>query len=118
VNGDYKSSTLVALYSIYKEERLFQEFMDTIVMDKLNSIDKIIKPSDMTLFLTNIGSSDGSVANWKDSTRKKLWSVFKRILINSGVIDNKCRIKRQIINPALKDLFIKNGDYKFIKCIF
>lgn len=117
VQDSHQSSTIVALYSIYLSERLIREFMDEIVLDKVTIPDALLAPSDMQLFLTEKAGLNSRVASWKDSTRKKLWSVTRRMLMECNIIDRNGKLIKQIIPQKLKEQILNNCDYKFIKCI-
>ncbi|PKK90020.1 MAG: hypothetical protein CVV64_11915 [Candidatus Wallbacteria bacterium HGW-Wallbacteria-1] len=115
--GDHSTAALTTLYAIFKHEPIFGEFLTEVFLEKGRRSGKALGPADLHLFLNEKATLDSRVAAWKDSTRKKLWDVFRRILVKAGLMDRSGMAIRQIMDSGLKDILIALDEYQFTKCV-
>lgn len=107
---------VINLYSIMKNDRLFFEFMNEVMREKLKSNNEVLEKKDINIFIeTKIEQNEG-IASWSDSTVNKIKQVIKKILMEAKVIeDNKNGVVKKIImSDWIKNYFIKLGEKKYI----
>lgn len=107
---------VINLYSIMKNDRLFFEFMNEVMREKLKSNNEVLEKKDINIFIeTKIEQNEG-IASWSDSTVNKIKQVIKKILMEAKVIeDNKNGVVKKIImSDWIKNYFIKLGEEKYI----
>jgi hypothetical protein len=91
--------------------------MNEIVLNRIISLHSSLASCDMQLFLTEKAACSTRVSLWKDSTRKKLWSVTRKMFMECNILDKKGHLISQLPEPELKGLILKNCEYNFLKCI-
>lgn len=87
-NGSLQTSKQLALYSIFKTDRLFFEFMKEVYREKMLLKDYLITDKDFNIFFRRKAEQSERVAKWQDYTFYKLKQVYKRILSEAGFIKN------------------------------
>ncbi len=118
--GNLETSKQLALYAILKTDRLFFEFMQEVYREKYVLKDYIITDKDFSIFFQRKAEQSEKVALWKDYTFYKLQQVYKRILLEAGLVKkNKKNI--EIIRPIMeKDVIdhLKNkGEAVFLQAM-
>ena len=107
---------VINLYSIMKNDRLFFEFMNEVMREKLKSNTEVLEKKDINIFIeTKIEQNEG-IASWSDSTVNKIKQVIKKILMEAKVIENNKNgvVKKIIMSDWIKNYFIKLGEEKYI----
>lgn len=107
---------VINLYSIMKNDRLFFEFMNEVMREKLKSNNEVLEKKDINIFIeTKIEQNEG-IASWSDSTVNKIKQVIKKILMEAKVIENNKNgvVKKIIMSDWIKNYFIKLGEEKYI----
>ncbi len=99
--GDLETSKQIALYTILKTDRLFLEFMQEVYRDKFILKDYIITDQDFAIFFQRKAEQSDKVASWTDYTLYKLQQVYKRILIEAGLV-KKNKKNVEIVNPLME----------------
>ncbi len=79
----------INLYVIMKTDRLFNEFMNEVVREKLNSGSNFIEKKDLNLFFSNKSEQHPVIAAWSVKNVTKLKQVYMKILNESGVLKDK-----------------------------
>lgn len=102
----------ICLYAIMKDNRLVWDFMVTVIGEKYRNQDFSYGKLDMTSFFTRLQEQNEAIANWSESTIKKLKSVLNRILRENDYLDD---IKADHLNsvwlyPELEKVIRTNGD--------
>ena len=87
-NGSLQTSKQLALYSIFKTDRLFFEFMKEVYREKMLLKDYLITDKDFNIFFRRKAEQSERVAKWQDYTFYKLKQVYKRILSEAGFVKN------------------------------
>ena len=102
----------ICLYAIMKDNRLVWDFMVTVIGEKYRNQDFSYGKLDLTSFFTRLQEQNEAIANWSESTIKKLKSVLNRILRENDYLDG---IKADPLNsvwlyPELEKVIRTNGD--------
>lgn len=105
-NSPVEVSKQVCLYAIMKQNRVMWEFMITVVGEKYRQMDFAFSDRDINIFFMRLQEQDELVAEWKESTIKKMKSVIKRILIENDYLDSG---KAQQLNPVLINNVLENA---------
>jgi len=114
-----ESGKIINLYAIMKTDRLFFEFMNEVIRDKLESGHNLLEKKDMNLYLASKSEQDPSMASWTELTINKLKQVYARILQESGILKDKKTgvLGRLLMGEELKDYFIAIGDAAYVKAM-
>lgn len=81
---------VINLYSIMKNDRLFFEFMNEVMKEKLKSNNEVLEKKDINIFIETKIEQNEDIASWSDSTVNKIKQVIKKILMEAKVVeDNK-----------------------------
>ena len=107
---------VINLYSIMKNDRLFFEFMNEVMKEKLKSNNEVLEKKDINIFIETKIEQNEDIASWSDSTVNKIKQVIKKILMEAKVVeDNKTGIVKKIImSDWIKNYLIKSGEEKYI----
>ena len=102
----------ICLYAIMKDNRLVWDFMVTVIGEKYRNQDFSYGKLDLTSFFVRLQEQNSAIADWSESTVKKLKSVLNRILRENDYLDN---IKADHLNPVwlypeLENVIRANGD--------
>lgn len=105
-NSPVEVSKQVCVYAIMKQNRIMWEFMITVIGEKFRQMDFAFSDRDINVFFMRLQEQDDLVAEWKESTIKKMKSVIKRILIENDYLDSG---KAQQLNPVLINNVLENA---------
>ena len=95
-----------------KDNRLVWDFMVTVIGEKYRNQDFSYGKLDMTSFFIRLQEQNDAIADWSESTVKKLKSVLNRILRENDYLND---IKAGHLNPIwlypeLENVIRTNGD--------
>ena len=110
---------IVNLYIIMKTSRLFFEFMNEVIREKIEYNYELLEKKDINIFFTAKAEQSEIVAGWSDVTARKLKQVILKILSEVGIVEDikTGKLSRLIIPPELKDYLIKIGDKGYIQAM-
>jgi hypothetical protein len=113
------SGKIINLYAIMKTDRLFFEFMNEVVREKLEAGNFLLEKKDLNQYFAFKAEQDTGVASWTEQTVKKLKQVFVKILLESGILKNKKtgELTRLLMDERLKRHLINIGDIAYIKAM-
>ncbi|WP_079914135.1 DUF1819 family protein [Paenibacillus sp. 32352] len=114
-----ESGKMINLYAIMKTDRLFFEFMNEVIREKLESDNYFMEKKDLNLYFTSKAEQDAGVAGWTEQTIQKLKNVIQRILLESGILKDKKtgELNRLLMDEQLKRHFIDIGDIAYVKAM-
>ncbi|MGG1534811.1 MULTISPECIES: DUF1819 family protein [Brevibacillus] len=114
-----EAGKIINLYAIMKTDRLFFEFMNEVIREKLESNNYFLEKKDINLFFTSKAEQDAGVAGWTEQTVQKLKNVMQRILLESGILKDKKtgELNRLLMDEQLKWHFINIGDIAYVKAM-
>ncbi|MCX7883568.1 MAG: DUF1819 family protein [Caloramator sp.] len=119
LEDDLRSGKIINLYLIMKTSRIFYEFMNEVIREKLDYNCLILEKKDINEFFTHKAEQSEIVLNWTEKTTAKLKQVILKILKEAGMLEDikTGKINRLIIPQELKDYLIKIGDGKYIRAL-
>jgi len=110
---------LINLYAIMKTDRLFFEFMNEVIREKLESNHLLLEKKDLNLYFVSKAEQDEGVAGWTEQTVTKLKNVIQRILLESGILKDKKtgELSRILMDNQLKQHLIHIGDIAYVRAM-
>lgn len=110
---------VINLYAIMKTDRLFFEFMDEVIREKLESNNYLLEKKDLNLYFVSKAEQDTGVAGWTEQTVTKLKNVIQRILFESGILKDKKtgELSRILMDSQLKQHLIHIGDITYVRAM-
>jgi hypothetical protein len=118
--GNIETSKLLVLYAIMKDDRLFFEFINEVLKEKIVLKDLFLRDKDFNLFFLNKREQSERVASWTEYTFKKIKQVYIRVLFEAGLISvqkGDRKIKVPIIENEVKEHLIKIGDEIYVEAL-
>lgn len=113
------NGAVINLYVIMKNDRLFFEFMNEVIKEKIFNNDLYLDKKDINVFITEKKEQSEIVNKWSDETITKIKQVILKILSESGILEDRKtgKLSRLIIQPELKDYIINLGDKIYIQAM-
>lgn len=118
--GDMETSKQITIYSIMKSDKFFFEFMNDVYRDKIILREFKIKDSDINIFIQRKQEQVEQIANWTESTIKKLKSQYLSMLQEANFINRtseSIEIIQPILDSGLQTHLINIGDEAYIKAM-
>ena len=107
VANEYSSVAKQAcLFLMMNYYRLVWDFMITVIGEKYRTKDYSFTKMDMNSFFTCLQEQNDTIASWSDATITKCKQVLKKILVETGYLDNT---KTEVLNPVLLDFSLKEA---------
>ena len=100
IEESFEVGKVINLYAIMKFDRLFYEFMHEVIQEKLNNNNYYLDKVDVNSFFEVKMEQSVFMASWSESTVAKLKQVFKKILLNVGMLKD---LKSGELNQLLID---------------
>lgn len=98
-----KQACLFLMMNYY---RLVWDFMITVIGEKFRTKDYSFTKMDMNSFFTCLQEQNDTIASWSDATITKCKQVLKKILVETGYLDNT---KTEVLNSVLLDFSLKEA---------
>lgn len=119
IDEPYEVGKVINLYAIMKFDRLFYEFMQEVVAEKLNNNDYFLNKVDVNVFFAAKMEQSEFMAGWSDTTVAKLKQVFKKILLNAGLLKDlkSNELNRLYIDERVKVHLNHLGDAKYLQAM-
>ena len=113
------NGAVINLYAIMKNDKLFFEFMNEVIKEKIFNNDLYLDKKDINVFITEKKEQCEIVNKWSDKTISKIKQVILKILSESGILEDKKtgKLSRLIMQPELKDYIINLGDKIYIQAM-
>ena len=107
---DITNQKLIALIAVMESDTLFFDFMYEVYREKLIiGIDEITD-SDISVFFKDKQLQNERVAKWTDYTLKRLGTIYRTVLMESGILERTTG-SRRIVKPVMDrslELNLKN----------
>ena len=120
INGDSTTIKQIIIYSIMKSDRFFFEFMDEVYKDKIILREYTIKDSDINIFIKRKQEQIPQIAQWTESTLKKLKAQYLTMLQEANFIkriNGAIEIIPPVIDPSLYNHLLEIGDEAYLKAM-
>lgn len=110
---------IINLYAIMKTDRLFFEFMNEVIQEKLEADNYIFEKKDLNVFIASKAEQDAGIAGWTEQTVNKLKQVFVKVLYESGLLKDKKtgELSRLLLDKQLKRHLIQIGDIAYVRAM-
>jgi len=119
IESDTATSKLIVLYSIMKTDRLFYEFMNEVIREKIHAGYETDK-SGFFGFFGNKRQQSETVASWKGCTFYKLRQVYIRILFEAGLLRNQKEPRELMVgmmNMKVKEHLLQLGEHQYVEIL-
>ena len=118
-DGDEELATQVAFCAALERNLLLVEFIERVVRDAYSSQAECLELYQWGEFLDDCAHRDQSIANWTDSSRKKMGQVVFRMLVEMGYLETSRSLKLQnvSIRPEIKTLLDDHCKYRLKDCM-
>ncbi|WP_010494811.1 DUF1819 family protein [Paenibacillus elgii] len=110
---------IINLYAIMKTDRLFFEFMNEVIREKLETDNYMFEKKDLNVFIASKAEQDAGVASWMEQTVNKLKQVFVKVLYESGLLKDKKtgELSRLLMDEQLEQHLIQIGDIAYLRAM-
>jgi hypothetical protein len=115
--GSSEIGKIVTLYSIYQTDRLFAEFLQEVVAEKLQIPNSILLDQEVRAFFQVKAEQSATVASWQASSLNKLRQVYKKILVDAGLSQPLGKINRHLLSPDLRNHLTDLGAANFVRLL-
>ena len=118
-DGDDELATQVAFCGTLERNLLLVEFMETVLRDAYTSQAEQLDSYVWLDFLDERSQRDPDIADWKESSKKKMGQVVFRMLAEVGYLKNtrKLELQRVIIRAELRMLLEEHYKQRIKKCM-
>lgn len=96
IDGSVDDARLLNLLAIMKDDELFADFMLEIISEKYHSNILHLEKKDINMFFNQKAEQHPKMATWTFNTFQKLRSVYTKILVESGILQD---VKSGKLNP-------------------
>ncbi|NLB52380.1 MAG: DUF1819 family protein [Syntrophomonadaceae bacterium] len=109
---DIANQKLIALIAIMESDALFFDFMYEVFREKLIIGLDELSESDFNIFFKEKQLQDDNVARWNDYTLKRLGSIYRTILMETGILERSRTGTKKIFKPIMdRSLELKLQEY-------
>lgn len=110
--GDKEVATQLLLAAAIRHSRLLGDFLHDVYAQHLRRLEHSLSPRAWEAFLTECAHRDPAVAEWADSTKRKLFQVIVRILAEAGYLDStrKMNLTPPMLHPSVVAYLKRLGD--------
>ena len=118
-DGDDELATQVAFCGALERNLLLVEFMESVLRDAYTSQAEQLDSYVWLDFLDERSQRDPDIADWKESSKKKMGQVVFRMLAEVGYLKNtrKLELQRVIIRAELRMLLEEHYKQRIKKCM-
>lgn len=119
IEESFEVGKVINLYVIMKFDRLFFEFMQEVIQEKLNNNNYYLDKVDVNTFFEQKMEQSEFMSSWSDSTVAKLKQVFKKILLQVGLLKDlkSGELSRLLIDDRISDHIQRMGDKKYLRAM-
>lgn len=119
IEDQFGNGAVINLYAIMKNDRLFFEFMNEVVRERIETNNLYLEKKDINVFITDKKEQSEVVSKWTDQTIAKIKQVIFKILSEAGILeDSKTgKLSRLLIEPELKDYLIDTGNKIYLQAM-
>lgn len=119
LNSPLEVGKLINLYAIMKTDRLYFEFMNEVIREKLDANNYLLEKKDMNIFFITKAEQNEKMSKWTELTINKLKQVFIKLLYEAGLLRNKKsgELSRLLIDEDVKRHLTKIGDSAYLRAM-
>ncbi len=110
---------IINLYAIMKTDKLFFEFMNELIREKLNANNYLLEKKDLNIFFITKAEQNEKVAKWTELTVSKLKQVYIKLLYEAGLLRDKKsgELSRLLLDEDIKRHLTNVGDTAYLKAM-
>ena len=119
-SSDLATQKIINLISVIRKDRLFFEFLYEVYREKIIIGEDKLDSSDVKIFINHKETQDDSLAEWKDTTKRKVQTAYLTFMTDADLL----RIEGQsrIITPPLLDIALErylqsHGEAAIVKAV-
>lgn len=114
-----ETGKVINLYAIMKTDRLFFEFMNEVIREKLERSDYQLERKDVNVFITSKAEQDATVAGWTEKTVDRLKQAYFKVLFDAGILRNRQtgELSRILMDQELKSHLMSIGDRGYVRAM-
>lgn len=114
-----ESGKIINLYAIMKTDKLFFEFMNEVIREKLENGDYTLEKKDINLYIASKAEQNARVAAWTEQTLGRLKQVYVKVLHDVGLLKDKKtgELSRLMMDEQLKQHLIQIGDIAYVRAM-
>ncbi|MEC1759878.1 DUF1819 family protein [Schinkia azotoformans] len=119
LNNPLEEGKIINLYAIMKTDRLFFEFMNEVIREKLEANNYLLEKKDLNVFFISKAEQNEKMAKWTELTVNKLKQVYLKLLYEGGLLKDKKvgELNRLLFDEDLKHHLIFIGDSAYLKAM-
>lgn len=119
IEESFEVGKVINLYAIMKFDRLFFEFMQEVIQEKLNNNNYYLDKVDINAFFEEKMEQSEFMNSWSDSTIAKLKQVFKKILLQVGILKDlkSGELSRLLIDDRVNVHIRLMGDKNYLRAM-
>jgi len=118
-DGSAETATQATLAAAIKHSRLVGDFMDRVCRGHWRTHSPKLTKTDWRIYMESCTQVEPIIADWSESTTKKLRQVVFRILAESGFINNTRSLELQAVQviPEVLDYLKQNKENYVLRCM-
>lgn len=119
LNSPLEVGKIINLYAIMKTDKLFFEFMNEVIREKLDASNYLLEKKDLNVFFTIKAEQNEKVAKWTELTVNKLKQVYMKLLYEVGLLRNKKSgdLNRLLIDENIKRHLTSIDDTAYLRAM-
>lgn len=119
LNSPVETGKIINLYAIMKTDKLFFEFMNEVIKEKLDRNNYFLEKKDLNVFFTEKAEQNEKIAKWTELTVNKLKQVYIKLLYEAGLLRDKKsgELNRVLIDEEIKNHLTKIGDRTYLRAM-
>ncbi|MBG9596521.1 hypothetical protein ABE17_06350 [Bacillus mycoides] len=108
---------VINLYAIMKTDRLFMEFMEDVISEKLMTNNFLLEKKDLNGFFRSKEEQSEKIASFSELNVEKLKRAIMQVLFEAGILTKRQsgEINRIVLDSNLKEHLLSNGEQRYIR---
>ncbi|ATI52287.1 hypothetical protein CPZ32_18860 [Bacillus cereus] len=119
LNSPLEVGKIINLYAIMKTDKLFFEFMNEVIREKLDANNYLLEKKDLNIFFITKAEQNEKMAKWTELTVNKLKQVYMKLLYEAGLLRDKQsgELSRLLFDEDIKRHLTYIGDTAYLKAM-
>ena len=119
LNSPLEIGKVINLYAIMKTDKLFFEFMNEVIREKLEANNYLLEKKDLNGFFITKAEQNEKMAKWTELTVNKLKQVYMKLLYEAGLLRDKKsgELNRLLFDEDTKRHLTYIGETDYLKAM-
>lgn len=119
IEESFEVGKVINLYAIMKFDRLFFEFMQEVIQEKLSNNNYYLDKVDVNSFFEQKMEQSEFMSSWSETTVAKLKQVFKKVLLEVGMLKDlkSGELNRMLIDNRISEHLHLIGDKNYVRAM-